>query len=478
MTDDNVLNKSEARSEASSEDKKHGVAQGMVNPSKIYVKEVYGFFNRLRSIALWVLFAFYFVGCWLTWGDRQAVLFDLPARKFYVFGVTFWPQDFVLLSLFLIIMAFTLFTVTTLAGRIWCGYACPQTAWTFVYMWLEERIEGPRHARIKLDLAPMSLVKLIKKFTKHFLWLVLALATSFTFVGYFYSVRDLVSDIGSVDVSLWALFWLAFFTVTTYGAAGLLREQVCFFMCPYARFQAVMFDQDTLIVSYDETRGERERGRGKRKKNEDHKAKGMGDCIDCQQCVQVCPTGIDIRDGLQYQCIACALCVDACNEIMDKMGYDRNLISYTTENNLQGRKTKILRPRFAGYSFVLIVMVSALVYFLAARDSIELNIIRDRSALFKEASDGRIQNSYTLRIMNKSQDEGKYEVSVSGIDGMEMLGEHSIVLVAGEVRTLPVMIVVSRKDLVQHNMDIAFSVKAVGADANVQEESRFIGPLL
>lgn len=458
---------------SSSSEHKHG---HMVNPDKIYVKETHGFFKRLRSVTLWILFVLYFATNWMTWNGRQAVLFDLPERKFHVFNITFWPQDFVLLSLLLIVMAFTLFVVTTLAGRIWCGYVCPQTSWTLVYMWIEERIEGPRNKRMKLDKSPMSVDKFTKKFIKHLLWGLIAFATGFTFVSYFYPVRELVADIGAGQVSPWALFWMGFFTVSTYSAAGFLREQLCFFMCPYARFQAVMFDQDTLIVSYDEARGEGEKGRGKRKKNEDHKAKGLGDCIDCQQCVQVCPTGIDIREGLQYQCIACALCVDACNDIMEKMDYEKNLISYTTEHNLQGRSTHFFRPRAFGYGFAMILMVSSFIYTLSARDSIELDIMRDRSSLYQENFDGRIQNNYTLRIMNKTQEPVDYQVSVKGLEAMELIGSSELSLKAGEVKSVPVRILVSPEKLLLANNKVVFSVNNPTAGVEVHEESRFIGP--
>lgn len=465
---DNIIAKSSDKP-----DKKHG---SMANTAKIYVKSVTGFFQRLRSVTLWILFILYFATSWLTWDGRQAVLFDLPERKFHIFGITFWPQDFVLLSLLLIVAAFTLFTVTTLAGRIWCGYVCPQTSWTFIYIWLEERIEGPRNKRIKLDKAPMSANKFFKKFIKHFLWGFIAFATGFTFVSYFYPVRELLADLGSGNVSPWALFWIGFFTVSTYSAAGFLREQLCFFMCPYARFQAVMFDMDTLIVSYNEKRGEGKKGRGKRKKGEDYQSKGLGDCIDCQQCVQVCPTGIDIRDGLQYQCIACALCVDACNEIMEKMDYEPNLISYTTEQTLDGDKTKFFRPRFFVYVICTMVMISAFFYTLAARDPIELDIIRDRTALYKESTDGRIQNNYSLIIMNKSQNDVVYQIGVTGIKGMELGHMEPLSLKAGEVKTVPVVIFVPPEKLSVSNSKIVFSVNDSTAGIEVDEESRFIGP--
>ena len=302
---------------------------------KIYTRAFSGLFRNLRLAGGALLFVLYFGTVWLTWNGRQAVWWDLPERKFYIFGATFWPQDFILLSALLIICAFGLFFITVFAGRVWCGYTCPQSVFTWVFMWAEKVTEGDRNQRMKLDKAPMSANKFMRKAAKHSIWLAVSLAIGITFVGYFTPIRDLVPDLVTLQVGGWALFWVGFFTLATYGNAGYLREQVCIYMCPYARFQSVMFDKDTLIVSYDPRRGER---RGPRKKDADYKAMGLGDCIDCTMCVQVCPTGIDIRDGLQIECIGCAACIDACDTIMDKMNYPRGLISYTTEHNLSGQK--------------------------------------------------------------------------------------------------------------------------------------------
>ena len=453
------------------------IATTMVNPDKIYVREIKGFFQRLRAHTLSYLFALFFLMSWVTWDGRQAILFDLPARKFYIFGITFWPQDFTLVSLLLIIAAFVLFAVTNFAGRLWCGYTCPQTAWTFVYMWIEEHIEGSRNKRIKLDNSPWNFDKIWRKTLKHLAWISIGLLTGITFVSYFYPVRELWPDLFTGNITPWPLFWILFFTSTTYGAAGFLREQLCFFWCPYARFQAVMFDTDTLLVCYDEKRGEGEKGRGKRKKTDDREAMGLGDCVDCNLCVQVCPVGIDIRDGIQYQCIDCGLCIDACNEIMEKMDYEPNLISYTTEKTLAGEPTKLIRPRLFGYSFMVAVMVIAFSYTLFSRQNIELDIIRDRNLLFQTTHEGLIQNSYTLKIMNKTQGSATYKIDVSGVENIQLQGESEFSLQAGEVATVPIALLASPDAMKGPNAKIMFTVTDINSEESVEEESRFLGPV-
>jgi cytochrome c oxidase accessory protein FixG len=258
---------------------------------------------------------------WLEWGQRQAVLFDLASRRFYIFGLVLYPQDFIYLTGILVISALSLFLFTAVAGRLWCGYACPQTVYTEIFLWIERHVEGDRSARMRLDKADMSLEKLVKKWTKHFLWIGVAIWTGFTFVGYFTPIKELGMEFFQARMGSWEIFWVFFYGFATYGNAGFMREQVCKYMCPYARFQSAMFDKDTMIVSYDVARGE---PRGPRSKSVDYKAKGLGECVDCTLCVQVCPTGIDIRNGLQYECIGCGACADVCDTVMDKMGYPRD----------------------------------------------------------------------------------------------------------------------------------------------------------
>ncbi|UNG20647.1 cytochrome c oxidase accessory protein CcoG [Stutzerimonas zhaodongensis] len=440
---------------------------------KIYTRAFSGLFRNLRLVGGALLFVLYFGTVWLTWNGRQAVWWDLPERKFYIFGATFWPQDFILLSALLIICAFGLFFITVFAGRVWCGYTCPQSVFTWVFMWAEKVTEGDRNQRMKLDKAPMSADKFLRKAAKHSIWLAVSLAIGITFVGYFTPIRDLVPDLVTLQVGGWALFWVGFFTLATYGNAGYLREQVCIYMCPYARFQSVMFDKDTLIVSYDPRRGER---RGPRKKDADYKAMGLGDCIDCTMCVQVCPTGIDIRDGLQIECIGCAACIDACDTIMDKMNYPRGLISYTTEHNLSGQKTHLVRPRLIGYAVALTAMMGVFAYAVSDRALVKLDVLKDR-VLYRENEQGRIENVYTLKVMNKAQTEQTFIIEAVGLEGLKYEGRNEIRAEAGELVTVPVELSMAPEQLPSSTNEVVFHIRSVD-DSSIEDEaeSRFIGP--
>lgn len=445
---------------------------------KIQVREIHGFFQKIRSYSLWGLMALFFATSWFSWSDRQAVLFDLPARQFHVFGITFWPQDFFLLSGLLIIAAYGLFTITNLAGRVWCGYTCPQSSWSFVFMWIEEKTEGSRNKRMKMDKAPMGFEKFLRRGSKHILWALLALATGITFVGYFSPVRELVPNLLTFNLNSWEAFWIGFFALATYLNAGWLREQVCIHMCPYARFQSVMFDQDTLIVSYDEKRGEGEKGRGPRKKGVDPQAEGLGDCIDCSLCVQVCPTGIDIRDGLQYQCIGCALCIDACDSIMDKMNYERGLVRYTTEHELEGGTTHFIRPRLVGYALVLGLMIAGLVYSMVSRTAFELDIIRDRGMLYQVTPNDTVQNTYTIKLMNMSQGESRYHIKIEGLKNVITDMPATVTLQSNKMRSFPINIEIDPEDLDKSKTNIEFVVTEAETQTEIaREESRFIAPI-
>jgi len=441
---------------------------------KIYVKEVTGLFQRIRTVSLMALMSMYFLFVWITLDGSPLIHFDLPAREFHLYGATFFPRDFFLLSGMLIICAFGLFFITTLFGRVWCGYTCPQTVWTFIFMWVEERIEGSRNKRMKLDKAPNSREKIFKKSAKHTIWLLIALLTGLTFVGYFYPIRELIADIFTFQANGWAYFWVAFFTAATYINAGWMREQVCLYMCPYARFQSVMFDPNTRIVSYDPNRGE---PRGGRKKDVKPEEVGLGDCIDCGQCVHVCPTGIDIRDGLQYECIGCALCIDACDEIMDKMDYPRGLIRYTTENELEGKPSKLLRPRTFGYGAVLTAMIGAIIFVIATRVPAQLDVLRDRGALFSFNGEGRIENSYTLKIVNMSEVPQTFKLSVKGLEGVRILTQTQVSVASGENRSLPTVVDVPPESIPQSNNEIIFHAQSeTDASLKLETESRFVGP--
>jgi cytochrome c oxidase accessory protein FixG len=442
---------------------------------KIYTRKIEGFYQRVRLFTGWPLLLGYLLLPWISWNGRQSVLFNLPERKFDILGLTFWPQDFPMLAFLLIIAAFSLFAVTTFAGRVWCGYTCPQTVWTSIFMWLEQFTEGSRNQRVKLDKAPWSLEKLCRKIAKHGSWLFVGFITGFTFVGYFYPIRELLPDLLSLDLPTWPLLWVIFFTLATYINAGWMREQVCKYMCPYARFQSVMFDHDTLIVSYDSGRGE---PRGSRKRDADRQALNLGDCIDCELCVQVCPTGIDIRKGLQYECIGCALCIDACNSVMDKMAYPRGLIRYTSERELQGARTHWLRPRIIGYVAVLSVMVGVFWYTMLSRVPLELTAIRDRNHLFVTTDTGAIENIYTLQLVNMDREMHEFEISISGVEGASIVGETLHTLDGGEVRSITLRVHAQPEQLELPNSELRFTAVATDTPAlQVSTESRFMKPL-
>lgn len=406
---------------------------------KIQPKWIEGRFQKFRDFTVAATMGIYVVTPWLTWNDQPVVRFDLPERRFDIFGLTFFPEDFFFLSLLLMIAAFALLFFTNLLGRVFCGYVCPQTVWTRFFVRIERLLEGDRGARLKLDKADVSVNKIARKTIKHALWLALALLTAITFVGYFSPIRDLLPRMASLELGTWETWWLVFFTAATYTNAGWMREQVCLYMCPYARFQAAMFDQDTLVVSYDTGRGE-PRGRGQKRRDSSEEHKELGDCIDCGLCVQVCPTGIDIRDGLQYECITCAACIDACDEVMDSIGKPHGLVRYTTEHALEGRPTQIIRPRLVGYGIVLGALATLLVTGLVLRVPVSLDVIRDRNALFVQTSDGMIENVYTLKLYNKAQEPHVFDITIEAPEGMTYRGPASVSLAPAAFESIPVSV--------------------------------------
>lgn len=441
--------------------------------AKIYPREIKGRFASLRQISVVVLLGLYYLMPWVSWKGRQAVLFDLPERKFYIFDLTLWPQDFIYLALLLIILAVSLFFFTALFGRVWCGFACPQTVWTEAFVWIEQRIEGSRNQRMKLDKSPWTAQKILKKTAKQFCWIAFALFTGFTFVGYFVEIRTLAIELATLQASGWAYFWTLFYGFATYGNAGFMREQVCKYMCPYARFQGSMFDRDSLIITYDESRGE---PRGARKRGVDPRDKGLGDCIDCTMCVQVCPTGIDIRKGLQYECIACAACIDACDGVMDKMNYPRGLIRYSTENSLEGGRWHLWRPRTLIYSAILCTLVSAMVMSILLREPVIMDVIRDRNTLYRDVGLRGIENSYTIRIVNKQNRDHNYRLSVSGLAGIELETTTDTFVGAESVTTLPVSVTAPHESVRASNVIEFRLTSTTDPDIDVTEESRFRGP--
>lgn len=498
-----------------------------VSERKVYPRDVSGRFDRLRRLAVFWLLGMYYLFPWLKWDGRQAVLFDLPARKFHVFGLTFWPQDFSLLAILLIILALTLFFVTALAGRLWCGYACPQTVWTETFLWMERWTEGDRARRMKLDAGPWNREKILRKGSKHVLWLLFALWTGFTFVGFFTPIASLGARLWPFDWNGWETFWVLFYSLATWGNAGVLREQVCKYMCPYARFQSAMFDHDTLIIAYDPLRGE---PRGPRKRGLPsvlQRARGLldlrtaydyvfrasrhpsaaqarlqasgtialgdigaeaeplpkfapeelGDCIDCTMCVQVCPVGIDIRNGLQYECIACGACIDACDDVMDKVGMPHSLIRYTTQNALDGKRTKVLRPRIFVYAVLLLALLGGFAWGVAGRSPLIADVLRDRNALYRETAGG-IENGYTLKLINKTDAERSYRVRIESAGPVPLtLGGAPL-----EVR-VPAGAVVSQGVEVSAPADargrraLVFVIEAADGSASARVDSTFFGPM-
>lgn len=448
--------------------------------NKIYARAVSGVFARWRWIFVWLTQLAFYGTAWLTWNGRQAVLFDLAARKFYLFGVVLYPQDFIYLTALLVISAMSLFLFTTIAGRLWCGYACPQTVYTEIFMWIERKVEGDRGKRMRLDQADMSAQKLARKSAKHLLWILFAAWTGFTFVGYFVPIRELPGQIFTMSVGPWASFWMLFYAFATWGNAGFLREQVCKYMCPYARFQGAMFDRDTLIITYDTDRGD---PRGRRGKRDDPKALQLGDCIDCGLCVQVCPTGIDIRNGQQYECIGCAACIDACDQVMDKMGYAKGLVRYDTMNGMaQGydRSTlmrRIIRPRALVYLAIMTVVSVALLGHLAMRVPLKVDVIRDRGAMYREVKNGAIENVYRLQIINSAETDRQYQLSVKGLPGIAIDSKTKVAIDAAGNRMVPVRVRVPAGIGEPGSNSIQFSVVASDDPAvAVTESASFLLP--
>ncbi|MBK8524718.1 MAG: cytochrome c oxidase accessory protein CcoG [Betaproteobacteria bacterium] len=447
---------------------------------KVYPRSITGLFANWRWAMVWFTQLIFYGTCWLEWNGRQAVLFHVIERKFYLFGLVLWPQDVLYLAILLIISAFALFLVTAVGGRLFCGYVCPQTVYTEILLWIETKIEGERPARMKLDKGPRNARWFRLKTAKHALWLLVALWTGFTFVGYFTPIRELTESAKSLAFGPWEWFWILFYAGFLYMQAGFLREQVCKYMCPYARFQGVMFDPDTLVIAYDTERGE---PRGLRKKGVDYKAQGLGDCIDCSLCVQVCPTGIDIRDGLQMECIACAACIDACDQVMDKVGYPRGLIRYSTEAALEKHYTSkdilahLMRPRTLLYGAILIAITLATAWSMITRIPLKVDIIRDRSTLSREADDGRIENLYTLHLSNTGESAHRFALSVSGLEGIDIVGERIVEVPASSLKSINVRVRVDSGLGKKGANSIQFEVQAQNHEKiAVREKATFLMP--
>lgn len=446
---------------------------------KIYPRSVTGRFVSWRWAIVWATQIVFYGLPWLQWGQRQAVLFDLGSRRFFIFGLVLYPQDFIYLTGLLVISALSLFLFTAVAGRLWCGYACPQTVYTEIFLYIERKIEGDRTARMRLDGAPMSLEKLVKKWFKHIVWISVALWTGFSFVGYFTPIRSLAMEFLETRMGSWEVFWAIFYGFATYGNAGFMREQVCKYMCPYARFQSAMFDHDTLIVTYDEARGE---PRGRRSRKQDAAAVGLGACVDCSLCVQVCPTGIDIRKGLQYECIGCAACVDVCDTVMDKMGYPRGLVRYSSQNAValgwsRGQMVRrFFRPRVLIYSTILLLIAMAVLGSLIMRTPLKVDVVRDRASMARIVDGGKLENVYRLQVMNATEMTQRYQVSIQGMDGLEVVTDPVVVVDPAESRWVPVRLQIPYGSASAGSHPIHFQVKSLDGSIKVSEKSVFLVP--
>jgi cytochrome c oxidase accessory protein FixG len=447
---------------------------------EIYPREIQGRYASLRWFFVWLTQLVFYGFPWLQWNGRQAVLFDLAARKFYIFGIVLWPQDFIYLAALLIICAYSLFLFTAIFGRVWCGFACPQTVYTEIFMWFERKIEGDRSTRMRLDRQPMSAAKFARKTTKHLVWISFALWTGYTFVGYFTPIRVLSQEIVTLSLGPWEWFWVLFYGFATYGNAGWMREQVCKYMCPYARFQSAMFDKDSLIITYDQERGE---PRGVRGKSDTAANQSLGACIDCSMCVQVCPTGIDIRNGLQYECIGCGACVDACNLVMDKIGAPRGLVRFWTDHAMKFRWTSAqilrhaFRPRVLIYSTILLTIVVVFFATLLTRTPLKMDVIRDRGSLGREVEDGMIENVYRLQIMNTDEAPHRYKLTVEGIPSIHIQGGNEVALSSTESRAVPVSVRTNEGQGEKGSNKIYFTLTTIDDPAiEVKEKAVFFVP--
>jgi len=451
--------------------------------NKIYVRAVTGRFAAWRWAAVWLTQLVFYGLPWLSWNGRQGVLFDLGQQRFYLFGLALYPQDLIYLAVLLMLAALLLFFVTAVAGRVWCGFACPQTVYTEIFLWVERRLEGSPHARKRLDAMAWTPEKLARKGGKQAAWLLISLWTGFTFVGYFTPIQTLGAEALALTWSPWELFWVGFYGLATYVNAGYLREQMCKHACPYARFQGAMMDRDTLVIGYDTERGE---SRGARSRSADPKALGLGDCIDCTLCVQVCPTGIDIRDGLQSNCIGCAACIDVCDTVMAQMDYPKGLIRYSTQNGLAkgwDQPTllkRVLRLRVLIYAALLLTAVLAFVSSVALRSPMRLDVMRDRGVMARVVNGGAVENIYRLHVMNATEAVQRYRVTVLGHADLSLGEPLELELGPVEARTVPLSVRLPYADantLAGQTLPIQLEVTQLGSDEErVREKTTFHVP--
>ncbi|NQZ27270.1 MAG: cytochrome c oxidase accessory protein CcoG [Colwellia sp.] len=437
----------------------------------VYVREQKGFYQQVRRNIGWLLMMMFIAMPWVQFNGQQAILFDVVSQEFRIFAVTFWPQDFIFLAGVLMAAAFALFFITTWLGRVWCGYVCPQTIWTLAYVWIEHRTEGTRNQRIALDKAPWTMNKISRKSLKHICWLLMSLLTATTFISYFVPVGELYRGLFSFDLSGAVTFWVLFFAVCTHVNAGWMREHLCIHFCPYSRFQSAMFDKNTFMVAYDSKRGE---NRAPRKRKDDPKALGLGDCVDCNLCVDVCPAGIDIRNGIQYECINCGLCIDACDQTMEKFNYAKGLISYTSEQALAGKETNRFNIKLVSYASLTLIFTALVVFAIDSRIPLEANVIRDRTALYRVNFEGVVENTFTLKILNKSQVPLHFKINVDGLASSEVKLDKKVLIGAGVMQEIPITLAIDGYELKKKITTFNFIIQAIEQpDIILQKSSVF-----
>ncbi len=439
----------------------HEHAEWNVNSGEktVHAKRMAGRFRTLKYIteSFWLIF---FFGSYLRWEGKQAILLDVNNRQFHIFDLTILPQDIWMVSLLLLLLAMTLFAVTSVASRVFCGFFCFQTSWVDLFTWVEEKIEGSPNARHKLDSAPWNGEKLRKKVLKHAVWMCIALFTGISFTIWFEDAHVYWHDLLNFNLSLLELSVLIAFFLGTYILAGFLREQTCMWLCPYARIQAVMADSQTILPAYDETRGE-PRGKMQRHGAAETVSK-QGDCIDCFQCVQVCPTGVDIRDGQQLGCITCGLCIDACDQVMDKINRPRGLVRYASLDELEGRPVHKLyqHPRTWVYIVIILLAFGGIMFGLTHLGALTLRVAPERQPLFVRMSDGSIQNKYQFKVLNKTGKDLQVNIrSEGGIPGQTLIGAETPKLVAhGRATAFTIFVKVPEQNIQQEITDIEFYV--------------------
>ena len=438
--------------------------------SQIHIRQQKGKYQSIRQYTGAFLMLLFILLPWLTYNNQQAILFDIEAQQFRIFGLTFFPQDLTILAWLFMAAAFALFFITTWLGRVWCGFLCPQTVWMFMYVWVEEKIEGSRNQRIKLANGTRNYHYYQKKLAKHAIWLAIAFVTSLTFISYFVPAKDLYTNLAHFEWSGLIWFWVALFTLCTYGNAGWLREKMCIYMCPYSRFQSAMFDENTMLVAYDAKRGE---NRGRRKRKDNHTLMGLGDCVDCNLCVEVCPAGIDIRNGLQYECISCGACIDACDQTMSKFNYAKGLISFTSEKKLQGESQRSLRPKVVSYGVFTILAFVLMGIMIHLRVPLEVSIIRDRHALYRTSFDGTVENTYQLKLTNKSQTRQSYRLEVSGLKHAELSIDSALTADGQEMIIVPITLTLAPDFIEKRMLPISFKITAINNNDVVVEKPSY-----